>query len=302
MRNRSIDKQGTEMHEMETRSHTLMAVFAHPDDESFGIGGTLARYGADPDVRVVLVCATRGEAGEISDPQLATPERLGEVREPSCAAPARSWASTPCTCSTTATRAWPARRRISIPGPWPRPISTRRWARSWPTSAASGPTWWSPLTRTGGYGHPDHVAIHYHAKAAFAAAADPARYPEQIEAGLEPHQAQKLYYTAIPQRFFRDVVAKMQELGMEIPERYLERLERGHRPARRGLHHRRACPGFLGDQTGGDPVPRHPAQSRQRLCPAAARDHARTAGLGMLPTGREPGGRETATATISWPG
>ena len=37
---------------------------------------------ADPAVRVVLVCATRGEAGEISDPKLATHERLGEVREP----------------------------------------------------------------------------------------------------------------------------------------------------------------------------------------------------------------------------
>jgi N-acetyl-1-D-myo-inositol-2-amino-2-deoxy-alpha-D-glucopyranoside deacetylase len=60
---------------------TLMAVFAHPDDEAFGIGGTLARYGADAAVRVVLVCATRGEAGEISDPKLATPEQLGEVRE-----------------------------------------------------------------------------------------------------------------------------------------------------------------------------------------------------------------------------
>jgi len=60
---------------------TLMAVFAHPDDESFGTGGTLARYGADPDVRVILICATRGEAGEISDSRLATPERLGEVRE-----------------------------------------------------------------------------------------------------------------------------------------------------------------------------------------------------------------------------
>ncbi len=34
---------------------TLLAVFAHPDDESFGIGG----------VRVVLACATLGEAGEI---------------------------------------------------------------------------------------------------------------------------------------------------------------------------------------------------------------------------------------------
>ena len=38
-----------------------MFVGAHPDDESFGPGGTLAKYAADG-VRVVYACATRGEA------------------------------------------------------------------------------------------------------------------------------------------------------------------------------------------------------------------------------------------------
>lgn len=41
---------------------TLMVVIAHPDDESFPMGGTLAKYAAEG-VRVVLVAATRGEAG-----------------------------------------------------------------------------------------------------------------------------------------------------------------------------------------------------------------------------------------------
>jgi LmbE family N-acetylglucosaminyl deacetylase len=48
---------------METRTNrTLLVVLAHPDDESFGIGGTLAKAAA-AGVRVVLVCATRGQAG-----------------------------------------------------------------------------------------------------------------------------------------------------------------------------------------------------------------------------------------------
>jgi len=59
---------------------TLLAVFAHPDDESFGAGGTLAKYAAKG-TRVVLVCATRGEVGEISDASLATPESLTHTRE-----------------------------------------------------------------------------------------------------------------------------------------------------------------------------------------------------------------------------
>ena len=47
---------------MSTR--TMMAVFAHPDDEAFGTGGTLARYAAEG-VDVYLVTATRGEAGQM---------------------------------------------------------------------------------------------------------------------------------------------------------------------------------------------------------------------------------------------
>jgi LmbE family N-acetylglucosaminyl deacetylase len=42
---------------------TLLAVFAHPDDETFGPGGTLAKYAAEG-AAVHLICATRGEVGE----------------------------------------------------------------------------------------------------------------------------------------------------------------------------------------------------------------------------------------------
>ncbi|MZP29705.1 PIG-L family deacetylase [Heliobacterium undosum] len=59
---------------------TLMAILAHPDDESFGMGGTLARYKA-LGARTVVVCATRGEAGKCGDPPLCDPADLGKVRE-----------------------------------------------------------------------------------------------------------------------------------------------------------------------------------------------------------------------------
>jgi LmbE family N-acetylglucosaminyl deacetylase len=202
---------------------TLMAVFAHPDDESFGSGGTLARYGADPDVRVVLVCATRGEAGEISDPQLATPERLGEAREQELR----------CACRILGIDAlYFLDYRDSGMAGTPENQDPRALAMADPDEVVGKiaahirrerPDVVVTFDETGGYGHPDHVAVHYHTKVAIAAAADPARYAGQIEAGLEPHQARKLYYTAIPRRFFRALVEKMRELGMEIPERYLQR-------------------------------------------------------------------------------
>ena len=58
----------------------LLAVFAHPDDETFGSGSILAKC-ADEGVDVMVVCATRGEAGEIAPDSDATKDNLGEVRE-----------------------------------------------------------------------------------------------------------------------------------------------------------------------------------------------------------------------------
>ena len=48
----------------------LMAVLAHPDDESLGIGGTLVRY-AQEGVETYLVTATRGERGRFGNEEVA---------------------------------------------------------------------------------------------------------------------------------------------------------------------------------------------------------------------------------------
>jgi N-acetylglucosamine malate deacetylase 2 len=58
----------------------LAAVFAHPDDESFGPGATFGLYSA-AGVQMTLVCATRGEAGSIGDSKQYGPERLGRIRQ-----------------------------------------------------------------------------------------------------------------------------------------------------------------------------------------------------------------------------
>jgi LmbE family N-acetylglucosaminyl deacetylase len=62
-------------------SPRLAAVLAHPDDDAFGITGTVALHADDPGFAFALVLATSGEQGMISDPSLATRETLGEVRE-----------------------------------------------------------------------------------------------------------------------------------------------------------------------------------------------------------------------------
>src|SRR5688572_20798735 len=58
----------------------ILGVFAHPDDEVFVAGGTLARYAAEG-AEVMVVSATRGQAGQIREARRATRRTLGAVRE-----------------------------------------------------------------------------------------------------------------------------------------------------------------------------------------------------------------------------
>jgi LmbE family N-acetylglucosaminyl deacetylase len=178
---------------------SLMAIFAHPDDESLGNGGTLARY-SEQGVRSYLVCATRGEAGEISDPALATPDNLGQVREQEL------------------------RMACSILG-----ISDLRFldyvdGTLGGIDQAEGIGKMVRIIRElrpqviftfgpdGVYGHPDHVAVSQMATAAYHLAGDPSAYPEQIGQGLEPWSPQKLYYVAPTREHFQH----MGELAAEM--------------------------------------------------------------------------------------
>ena len=79
---------------MDVRHLKLMAVLAHPDDESLGFGGVLARY-VDEGVETSLVTATRGQSGRFRGHVRNTPEHPGEealaaIREAELCAAART--------------------------------------------------------------------------------------------------------------------------------------------------------------------------------------------------------------------
>ena len=59
---------------------TMLVCLAHPDDETFGMGGTLALY-ARRGVKVHLVCATRGDVGEVDQELLQGYNSVAERRE-----------------------------------------------------------------------------------------------------------------------------------------------------------------------------------------------------------------------------
>ncbi len=58
----------------------ILVFFAHPDDETMFLGGTLA-FLAGRGAEIHYLCATRGEGGEMGDPPVCTRDELGNVRE-----------------------------------------------------------------------------------------------------------------------------------------------------------------------------------------------------------------------------
>jgi LmbE family N-acetylglucosaminyl deacetylase len=169
---------------------TLLVVFAHPDDESFGPAATLAKYVAEG-VRITLVCATRGEVGEISDPQLATPETLGEVREEELRCACRAIGIQELRLLGYRDGQMSSYDPQEVEGKVVRAIREVR-----PQVVLTfGPD--------GISGHLDHVTIGKATTDAFFSAEDEKRFSEHMAEGLSPHKAEKLYYVAVPRSRFR---------------------------------------------------------------------------------------------------
>lgn len=167
------------------RAPRLMTIFAHPDDESFGLAGTLARA-THKGYPVAVVCATRGEEGQIADPALATSENLGQVREQEL-------------------RNAMAAVGVSdvvfldyIDGHLAEADQMEALAKVVHQIRRFQPDVVVTFDSKGGYGHVDHMAIHRLAVAGVSAAANPSDFPEQIAEGLPPHRVRKVYFTAMP--------------------------------------------------------------------------------------------------------
>lgn len=191
----------------------LLACFAHPDDEAFGTGGTLARYAAQG-YEVYLVCATRGEAGEISDPEFATPLTLGAVREAElrCAAETMGIAEPIFLNYRDSGMAGSAenddpRAFINIP-------AEQVVAQLVQIIRQVKPQVVVTFEPYGGYGHPDHIAIHRHTIAAFHAAADANQYP----ALGDSWQVDRLFYTAIPRRMILTMREQLIAIGADVSD------------------------------------------------------------------------------------
>lgn len=194
-------------------SHRLLAVFAHPDDESFGPGGTLALYAGRGD-EVYLICATRGEVGE-APAGLNGFASVGEMREDELRRAA----------SVLGLKAvhFLGYRDSGMPGSpdnhHPQALTMASLNEVAQQVAdyirEIRPQVIITFDPIGGYRHPDHIAIHRAAVEAFSMAGDLSR---DIN-GLPPYSPQKLYYSTFSRRFLRGVVRLLPLLGQD-PHRF----------------------------------------------------------------------------------
>lgn len=193
---------------------TLLAVFAHPDDESFGIGGTLAFY-AWCGAAVHLVCATRGEVGHAPPELLQGYASLADRREAElrCAADALGLASVHMLgYRDSGMPGTPDNQHPQALAAAPLDEVTARVIHSIRLLRPQVVVTFDPI---GGYRHPDHIAIQRATVQAFHAASDPAAYPGD----LPPYQPQKLYFSTFPRRTLRLIVRLMPLFGKD-PRRF----------------------------------------------------------------------------------
>jgi LmbE family N-acetylglucosaminyl deacetylase len=192
---------------------SLLSVLAHPDDESFGMGGTLAKY-AEEGVEVHLICATRGEAGEVQSEYLDGFESIAELRvsELSCAvehlgitslhmlnyrdsgmsgSPSNQHPEALINASLDQVASEIADKIREVK---PQVILT-----------------FDPL---GGYRHPDHIFVHQAANKAFHLAGD-----NSYKSSQPAYQPKKLFFHTFPRKFIRVNIRLLRLLGKD-PTKY----------------------------------------------------------------------------------
>jgi LmbE family N-acetylglucosaminyl deacetylase len=159
----------------------LCFVGAHPDDETLGMGGTLAKYAAEG-VETFVLTATRGQSGRYRDGRdHPGKEALGRIRE----------------AELRAATAVLGVREVSVLGYMDQALDRV------PAGEVTGrivshlrrirPQVIVTFDPSGAYGHPDHIAICQLTTAAVTAAADPS-YAPSPGGDLPPHRVSKLYY------------------------------------------------------------------------------------------------------------
>jgi N-acetyl-1-D-myo-inositol-2-amino-2-deoxy-alpha-D-glucopyranoside deacetylase len=188
----------------------IVFIGAHPDDETFGVGGTLSQYAA-AGIKAYYLCATRGEVGSVDPEKMKGFATMGDLR----------WAELECAAGIIGLSGviHLGYRDSGMPG-WeenrhPQALMAQ------PVDEVAGrivkvlrelkPQVVVTFDPIGGYRHPDHIATHKAAVKAFYATSDPEQYPE---AGAV-FQPQKLYFHIFPRNLLKTAVKLLPLIGQD---------------------------------------------------------------------------------------
>jgi N-acetyl-1-D-myo-inositol-2-amino-2-deoxy-alpha-D-glucopyranoside deacetylase len=193
---------------------TILFVGAHPDDETFGIGGTLALYAA-AGVKVYYACATRGEAGTVGPEAMKGYATIGEMR----------WAELICAAKVLGlTDVFHLGYRDSgmagsedneHPESLVKASVEQVAGRIVKVIRKMKPQIVITFDPIGGYRHPDHIAVHNATVMAFRAATNPQQYTEAGPA----FTPRKLYFSVFPRTVFK-IMVKLMPLFGQNPHRF----------------------------------------------------------------------------------
>lgn len=192
----------------------LLLIYAHPDDESFGNAGTIARY-ASEGADVHYATATRGECGDVAPALLADYADIGALRTAELSRAA--------TTLDLASFHFLGYRDSGMPGS-PNNAHPQSTVSAAVDDVAAKiavlirvlqPQVVVTFSPYGGYGHPDHIAVHWAALAAFHAAGDATVFGQHLDAGLFPWQPRKLYYSTFSTRLLKLALTGMRMLGKD---------------------------------------------------------------------------------------
>lgn len=199
---------------MNNTAHTFLAVLAHPDDETFGIGGTLALYAGRGD-DVYLVCATRGEVGTVDPEHMRNYRSIAELRE----------AELRCAAEHLGLKGvfFLDYRDSGMPGSADNKHPDAQVAHSVDEVAGKVVKYIRELKPDavltfdpiGGYRHPDHIHIHQATVLAFEKANDASFHSESGA----PFKPRALYFQVFPRQFLRVATRLMPLVGID-PRRF----------------------------------------------------------------------------------
>ena len=189
---------------------TLLITTAHPDDETFGSGGTLAHYVA-AGVKVYCACGTRGEAGVYEPENMKGHATVGDMRwyEFECAA--RTLGMEPPVHLGYRDSGMAGSEDNKNPMAFSRAPVDEVAAKVVKLIRELKPQVIVTSDPIGGYHHPDHIAIHKATMKALEVVADPNELPE---AG-PPFQPQKVYYNVFPRTILKLTVTLMPLFGQD---------------------------------------------------------------------------------------